>query len=350
MVRADGEGARRVRSAAASRAGCPRGERTDVLKHRLLVGTFLALLVIGVLIVDAWLSVRLAASVPKPGLIARWAQSGLLCTLVVLAFSTLATRELLRFARATGDCRPFPVVAYVFGAGLVFGPYISFNLHAETAWYDESWGMMWLAIALGLAFILQAAYRRSEHAMVNLAATLLIIFYAGGLAGYLTKLRMELGGERGIALLLFSVFVVKMTDVGAYFVGRAFGRTKLIAWLSPGKTWEGLMGGVLVAVISSVAVGLALGRYGLHHLHIAVPSIPWIQLGALPSLVLFGLLMAAVSVAGDLFASLLKRDAAMKDSGSSLPGMGGVLDVLDSPLLAAPAAWFFWTRLAQIGE
>ena len=59
----------------------------------------------------------------------------------------------------------------------------------------------------------------------------------------------------------------------------------------------------------------------------------------------FGLLMGLLSVAGDLVASLLKRDAAVKDSGEVIPGMGGVLDILDSPLLAAPVAWFFWTRI-----
>ena len=85
-------------------------------------------------------------------------------------------------------------------------------------------------------------------------------------------------------------------------------------------------------------LGAALCRAGIITLPDGLLAYPW-------GLVLFGLLMAIFSVAGDLTASLLKRDAAVKDSGQVIPGMGGVLDVLDSPLLAAPVAWFFWTRL-----
>lgn len=313
----------------------PRG---SALRARLVSGFSLALLIFGLLLVDGQLATREAGASVSPLL--RWAHNGLICTLIVLTFALLATRELIRFARATQHSNPFPKVAYFFAAGLVVGPFISFNLAASTPGHDESWGMMWLAIALACAFYLQAAYRRSEHAMVNLASTIFIIFYAGGLSGYMTKLRMEVGGNTGMVVLLFSMFIVKMTDVGAYFVGSAFGRHKLIEWLSPKKTWEGLFGGVAVAVLSSLAVGSWLHASGLARLEGAWLAYPG-------GLIVLGVIMAAAAIAGDLFASLLKRDAMMKDSGHSIPGMGGILDVLDSPLLAAPLAWFFWTRLAS---
>jgi phosphatidate cytidylyltransferase len=130
-----------------------------------------------------------------------------------------------------------------------------------------------------------------------------------------------------------------MTDTGAYFTGRWLGRHKLIPWLSPNKTWEGLAGGIVVALLCAVGVGYWLHAAQLAPRPPAGPLIGW--------LALFGLLMAGLSVAGDLSASLLKRDAAVKDSGTALPGLGGILDVLDSPLLAAPVAWLFWTRFVQ---
>jgi phosphatidate cytidylyltransferase len=315
-----------------------------VLQLRLIFGTLMALAVVALLLLDGWLA-RLTPPdwyVPalgtNPG---RWLCNGAVCAAVVLAFTLAATRELLRFAAATGHSDPLPIVAYVFGAGLVIGPYVTFNLAPTARWHDESWGMVWLAVAVALAFFLQTARRRFEQAMVNLAATLFITFYGGGLAGYMTKLRMEVGGQQGVLLLLFSIFVVKMTDVGAFAIGSLFGRHKLIEWLSPKKTWEGLIGGAAVALLCALGVGHWLHRSG-------VATLREDAFGHLAWLLVFGALMAVNAVAGDLFASLLKRDAAFKDSGRSIPGMGGILDVLDSPLLAAPAAWFFWTRLAPL--
>lgn len=315
-----------------------------MLRLRLIFGTLLGLAVLTLLLLDGWLT-RFTPpdwSLPALGVnLGHWLCNGAVCTAVVLVFTLAATRELLRFATATGHSHPLPVVAYVFGAGLVLGPYVTFNLAPTANWHDESWGMFWLAVGLALAFYLQTARRGYEQAMVNLAATFFITFYGGGLAGYMTKLRMEVGGQQGVLLLLFTIFVVKMTDVGAFAFGKLFGRHKLIGWLSPSKTWEGLIGGAAVALLCSLGVG--------HWLHLSGVATLRDEIFGHPTwLLVFGALMAINAVAGDLFASLLKRDAAVKDSGRSIPGMGGILDVLDSPLLAAPAAWFFWTRLAPL--
>jgi phosphatidate cytidylyltransferase len=311
-----------------------------VLRQRLISGSLLALALIGLLLLDAYLS-SLRAPIDRVDFTAAlrgWLLNGALATLIALAFTTLATRELLRFARATGHGEPFPIVAYIFSAGLVVGPYVSYNTLPGSVLHDQAWGTFWMALALGLAFYLQTYYRRSAQAMANLAITMFIIFYAGGLGGFLVKLRMEIGGPAGVVIVLFSLLIVKLTDVGAFFVGSAFGRNKLIPWLSPKKTWEGLAGGTATAVATAMLVGWGLSSAGFVHLP---------QGWAYPvTLALFGVLMAAAGTAGDLFASLLKRDAAVKDSGGSIPGMGGILDVLDSPLVAAPVAWFFWTRIA----
>jgi phosphatidate cytidylyltransferase len=123
---------------------------------------------------------------------------------------------------------------------------------------------------------------------------------------------------------------VKFTDIGAYFGGRALGRRKLIPWLSPGKTWEGLFFGLLTAAaVGAVCAVWIDERRGY--------SMYWWK-GAI-----FGAVIGGIGQAGDLLESLMKRDAEVKDSGSLIPGFGGVLDVIDSPLLAAPFAYLLFS-------
>ncbi len=313
------------------------------MRKRLLIGIPLALLIIGLLVVDGWL-----AQPPDPVWIAPvlrvdlgpWLHNGAICTAVVLVLTLAATHELVLIARNRGY-RPFGRTALAFCAVLVVGPYVSFNLKPITGVYDESWALLWMAIALGWVFLLQALLQRTTNAIENIAITMFIIFYAGGLASFMTKLRMEVGEGAGVAALLFSVFLVKITDAGAYFTGRAWGRHPLVPWLSPKKTWEGFVGGVVVAAVCALTIG--------HWLHVS--DVLHFQERYVPhlwALAMLGILLGLFSAAGDLCESLIKRDADVKDSGQSLPGLGGVLDVLDSPLLAAPVAWVFWTRIIHV--
>lgn len=137
--------------------------------------------------------------------------------------------------------------------------------------------------------------------------------------------QMEKGGE----LLLYLFLVIWATDIGAYLVGKAMGRHKLIPRISPGKTWEGSAGGTLTAMVTGVLTTMTL----------ALP----IELGT--ALVL-SLLLSLVSQVGDLAESLFKREIEIKDSGALIPGHGGMLDRLDSLLFAAPvfALYLQWTR------
>ena len=121
----------------------------------------------------------------------------------------------------------------------------------------------------------------------------------------------------GRELLLFLVVLVAAADVGAYFGGRRFGRRKLAPFVSPGKTWEGLVSGLLAAAV--IAVGGA-----------ALFAMPWAKW------LLLCVAVALVSVIGDLVESMFKRRAGLKDSGSLLPGHGGVLDRIDSLTAAGP--------------
>jgi phosphatidate cytidylyltransferase len=186
-------------------------------------------------------------------------------------------------------------------------------------------------VMLGAAFA-RAWARQTQDAIVHMAGTVLATLYLGGLAWFLVALRVRgtQHVEGSTMLILIILLCVKFTDIGAYFGGRALGRRKLIPWLSPGKTWEGLGFGLLTAA----AVGAALAtqmdfRRGY--------VMPWWK-GAI-----FGAVIGGIGQLGDLLESLMKRDAEVKDSGSLIPGFGGVLDVIDSPLLAAPFAYLMFS-------
>lgn len=134
--------------------------------------------------------------------------------------------------------------------------------------------------------------------------------------------------EKGRTLLLLVLVMVWAADVGAYFVGRQFGRVKLAQAVSPGKTWEGVIGGMACTSLAAVAGAALLGH----------PILPAVSLG---------ISVAAISVVGDLTESMFKRNAGLKDSGSLFPGHGGVLDRVDSVTAAAPlflllAGWLGW--------
>jgi phosphatidate cytidylyltransferase len=134
-------------------------------------------------------------------------------------------------------------------------------------------------------------------------------------AGVLVLLDLS---ERGPVYVLFAMLIIASADVGAYFVGRIFGRTRLAPAVSPGKTWEGLAGGLAGAV--------AVAALGAHLL--GLPRLAWAATG---------LSVAAISVVGDLVVSMFKRNAGLKDSGGLFPGHGGVLDRIDSMTAATPA-------------
>jgi phosphatidate cytidylyltransferase len=163
-----------------------------------------------------------------------------------------------------------------------------------------------------------------ENMIASVGATLLGVMYVAFLGGHLVAVRMGFEQPRAAHLLSFFFLVIMGSDTGAYYTGRAFGRHKLAPNISPGKTWEGAIGGMLASLLMAL-----LAHYWFF------PEVP-LKL-ALP----LSALMNILGVLGDLTESALKRGAGAKDAAQILPGHGGLLDRLDSLLFNAPVLYYF---------
>jgi len=186
------------------------------------------------------------------------------------------------------------------------------------------------APALLVVFLVEITrYRKPGGNMANIAASIFTLVYIGLMLRTAVSLRLGWG----VGALVSWIVVVKMGDTGAYAVGRLIGRHKMAPLLSPGKTIEGVVGGLVLACLGAWATTRYIVPLSVPE---SVPAGPWW------GWIVFGLLVGAAGIVGDLAESLLKRDVGVKDSSTWLPGFGGVLDIIDSLLLSAPVAWFCW--------
>lgn len=193
--------------------------------------------------------------------------------------------------------------------------------------------MLTLFVVTAAVFVRQISHRDVQQPWQTMAGTLLGVLYVAFLFNFIVKMLGTWGDWEGRLLVLYLAAVVKFTDIGAYFVGCAIGRHKLIPRISPAKSWEGCVGGVATGMAASLLY-VHLTRAQWHH----------VSLDLRHALIL-GFLLAVAGIVGDLIESVFKRAAGVKDSGTWIQGMGGLLDVLDSLLFAAPvlygyALWF----------
>lgn len=181
-----------------------------------------------------------------------------------------------------------------------------------------------------MAMFMLAAYEFSSDSQATrkVGGYLFVFFYVGCLGSFIVQTRW-LGSTpaAGAVAFFLSAFSAKVCDIGAYFTGRAFGRHKLAPELSPGKTWEGLAGGVLVSMLMALTVAAAS------------PYLLGEQFLTLTMAAAFAVVVAVTGQIGDLMESLIKRDSAQKDASDRIPGFGGILDVVDSVLFSGPVAY-----------
>jgi len=184
-----------------------------------------------------------------------------------------------------------------------------------------------IVLALTIMSLFFYQYRRfgTEGVVVNCGTTLFAIIYLGLLGSFFLAIRIKYGPW---ALLMF-LFVVKSTDIGAYGAGTMWGKHKFSPNISPGKTWEGMAGAIVFTTFVSVLFSLFSGI--MHWL--------W-AIG-------FAVAFAFIGQLGDLAESMIKRDVQQKDSAAIVPGFGGLLDLIDSPIMAAPLAYLFFAMLAS---
>jgi phosphatidate cytidylyltransferase len=278
-------------------------------------------------------------------------------SLIPVFFAVLvlgAAFEMLRLFRTLG-LRPHALIAVVMSLVLLLSPWLCAARLLGTRPSEvegTQWQLLWLAVLMVATAVAQLRRGRIHTAFSDIGATWLMVFYLGLLPSFAVMLRSspDVSGREAAGWVLIFLLVTKVSDIGAYLVGSAIGRHLLMPAVSPGKTIEGALGGVAASVLLAVVFHRLYfwvsGVYPQHH--DAVLAADYFLHGFYRGLelwqaIVFGALMSIFGQLGDLVESLFKRAADQKDSASIVPGFGGMLDLLDSPIMAAPVAWFVLT-------
>ena len=219
----------------------------------------------------------------------------------------LAVVEYARLAEAVG-C---PVFVLPGGAAAFLTAFAVARPAAATAWFDAAV----VAIGMALAGTAMRGWRGGPDALGRVAATVLPSVYLGVPVGALVAVREA----RGPAALFLVMLTVMVSDTAQYYTGRLFGRRPLAPAISPKKTVEGALGGFVCGALVMIGAGA-----------------PWLPDVSAPARGVLGVAVVALGIAGDLFESMLKRSAGVKDSSALIPGHGGVLDRIDALLFVAP--------------
>jgi phosphatidate cytidylyltransferase len=242
---------------------------------------------------------------------------------LLLAILVIGQYELLKLVGSPQiGSQPNKILSYLLSL-TVFGGFIFFPVLDSALGIGAIHYYMYFAaiILLITAILVVELFRANVKAAENIVFALLGPVYLAIPLGFLVLIAMFPDNGFHPWTVLFFFFFMWSSDTGAYFTGRFVGKTKLLERLSPKKTIEGFIGGMLVSALMGVAAWSVLGM---------IPLWTWVSLGAL---------MAFTGTAGDLFESMLKRQAGIKDSGNLLPGHGGILDRFDSTFLSAPLFW-----------
>lgn len=256
-----------------------------------------------------------------------WISDGLFLLIIFL----LALAGLAEFYELAGKrgLACFKWCGLLGGALLMVGTFLNLTGHLGTSGSparvnDFETGFLILFV-LGLC-VRQLASRGSQAGLVAIATTLFGLMYVPWLLNFIQKINF-FPDVHGKYFLLYFVLITKFSDTGAYVVGSLIGRHKMIPRISPGKTWEGFAGAVFLSTAASLVFVYFFGDEMI--------GMNWFHATAL------GVLLSVTAVVGDLIESLFKREAGVKDSGKLFPGIGGILDLLDSLLFNAPIMYLY---------
>lgn len=251
-------------------------------------------------------------------------QLSLAFTVFIAILVAIGLSEFFAIARARG-IETWPTAAIVFGVLMVVA-----------ATQTPEW--MNGALVLGVIVLAWAQVLRGQVDLPALSVTLWGLFYVGWMPAHFVLLHQH-DGRLGAGLVTLLIVIIALSDTGAYFVGKNFGRHKLAPKISPNKTWEGSVGGVVAAFLGSVAAWYV----DRHWAGAALPGWSMWEYGVV------GVVLAIAGQIGDLVESMMKRDAGVKDSGNLLPGHGGILDRCDGFLFAGPMMYYLLAWLPMPG-
>jgi phosphatidate cytidylyltransferase len=264
----------------------------------------------GVVIFDGWLDGSITKSVSDDKQI----QGTIFCILILLLAipANLELSKLASFKNLT-IFAPVTIIASILLAELQYlAQFSSFN--------PEHFLLFLLMFSFLIIYLFQYLRFGTSSVIANCGANCFVILYLGLLSYFAVAIRLKFG----LWPLLMYIFVVKATDIGAYTAGSFYGKHKFSPKISPGKTWEGMAGGVVLAILVAIGFAAVFGIMGYM------------------TAVAFGLCLAFIGQLGDLMESMFKRDAQQKDSAGKIPGFGGILDIIDSTLATAPFAYLFF--------
>lgn len=231
--------------------------------------------------------------------------------IVIVILSILGLYEFFRMVEKK-NIRPYKYFGLAIGSIIPLSILFRFEL-------TRNWEFLFIVCALTGLILLQFSRRQNLGAIVDVSTTIFGILYVSWFFSFLIKIR-EL--PQGAGLLASVIIITKLGDMGAYLIGRQLGKTLMIPRVSPNKTWEGAFGGLVFSVLAALSCGGFL-------------KFSFARLAAL------GVFLGIIGQLGDLSESLFKRDCQIKDSGSVFPGMGGVLDLIDSLLFSAPVFYLY---------
>lgn len=247
--------------------------------------------------------------------------------IVLLALSIGGLYEFFYMIKKKG----IPIYSYI---GIFIGILIPASIYSRFE-LTRNWELLFIVLAFLIILLLQFARKENANAIVGISTTMFGVFYVSWLLSFLIKIRFLLPAREGIELLAFILIVTKAGDIGALLIGSRYGKHPLLPRISPNKSVEGSMGSFLFSILAAV-----LCR---HFLPDSVNFSIW-------HVAFMGAFFGGIGQLGDLSESLMKRDCGVKDSGKLLPGMGGVLDVIDSLLFSAPAFYLYMSAVLKTVE